>query len=504
MVTRSAGGGANRHAARLTSHQTPQRPASGDVTGVGATGAPEPGAGPDAVVPGDPMPGEPWTELGYAKRLVRAYGGRLRYVPAWRRWLVWDGQRWDRDESGQAARWMKTIARQITAGTQAIPDPAEREAAYRQARKGEAAHAIAGALTLAGTEHPVVAVPASFDPDPFLLNCPNGTLDLRTMGLRRHDPADLITKVTRAACRPAADGPEWAKFLDRVQPDPDMRGYLARLTGHALEGRVTEHLLPIHHGDGANGKSTFFDAVLAALGDYAAPADPELLTARTFGAHPTGAADLFGLRLAVLHESDRGRYLAEGTVKRLTGGDQVKARRMREDFWSFTPSHTFAMLTNHKPTVSGTDEGIWRRLRLIPWTVVIPGAEQDEQLGDRLALELDAVLAWLLAGYAEWRARGLADPDTVTAATGAYRTESDALARFIADRCLAGPHFTAAASDLFAAWCDWCGTEGEDHGTQTAFGRALTNHGFDSSRDSLTGRKRWKGLGLADDDGDGA
>jgi putative DNA primase/helicase len=173
-------------------------------------------------------------------------------------------------------------------------------------------------------------------------------------------------------------------------------------------------------------------AILAALADYADAADPELLTARTFDAHPTGIADLFGLRLAILHESDHGRRLAEGTVKRLTGGDRVKARRMREDFWHFEPSHTFLMLTNHKPVISGTDEGIWRRIHLIPWDV-------DIAVGDKLALELDAVLAWLVQDHAGWRAKGLAPPAKVTEATDTYKSESDALGRFLEQRCLLYP-----------------------------------------------------------------
>jgi putative DNA primase/helicase len=237
---------------------------------------------------------------------------------------------------------------------------------------------------------------------------------------------------------------------------------------------------------------------MAALGDYADAADPELLTARDFAAHPTGVADLFGLRLAVLHESDHGRRLAEGTVKRLTGGDRIKARRMREDFWHFTPSHTFAMLTNHKPVISGTDEGVWRRVRLIPWDVVVPEAERDEQLGDRLALELDHVLAWLVGGYQRWRASGLDEPQQVTAATDAYRAESDALARFIDQRCLTGPHHRVQSSELFAAWSKWCADEGEDAGTQTAFSTALLNRGFDKRATNVG--KVWTGLGLAASD----
>ncbi len=238
--------------------------------------------------------------------------------------------------------------------------------------------------------------------------------------------------------------------------------------------------------------------MLGALGDYAAPADPELLTARTFDAHPTGTADLFGLRLAVLHESDHGRRLAEGTVKRLTGGDRIKARRMREDFWSFDPSHTFLMLTNHKPVISGTDERIWRRIKLVPWDIVIPIGECDLGLDDRLALEQDAVLAWLISGYRDWHSRGLADPDPVTQATAAYQAESDVLARFIGERCLTGPRFHVRSSDLFAAWSRWCGAEGEEAGTQTAFSIALVNRGFDKRTTNIG--KVWDGLGLEGDD----
>jgi putative DNA primase/helicase len=449
----------------------------------------------------DPLPGEPWTELGYARRLIHVYGGRLRYVPAWRRWLVWDGKRWAHDATGQAQRWAKVIARRLTTEALAVEDEQKRRALLNLARRGESSSGVRGALILAGTETGIVVTPDDLDADPFLLNCTNGVLDLRTGELGPHDPDLLLTKMTRAAYRPGACGREWDKFLTRVQPDPEMRAYLARLTGHSLEGRVVAHILPIQCGVGANGKSTFTLAVQSALGDYAAAADPELLIARDFAAHPTGVADLFGLRLAVLTESDSGRRLAEGTVKRLTSSEPVKARRMREDFWSFTPSHTFWMLTNHKPLVSGTDEGIWRRIRLVPWDVVIPESERDEELADRLALELDAVLAFLVRGYQDWRANGLGDPEQVIRATEAYKAESDALARFLDQCCLTGQHFHVRSSDLFAAWCKWCIDEGEEPGSQTKFSKDLTDRGFDK-RPTRTG-KIWTGLGLQSGGEDG-
>ena len=395
---------------------------------------------------------------------------------------------------------MKSIARAQTAWAMAITDERDRAAAIRLTRRGETSAAVAGALTLASTEPGIVVTPDDLDADPFLLNCANGTLDLRTGELREHDPADLLTKITRAAYRSGADGQEFAGFLARVQPDAAMRDYLRRLIGQSLEGRVAEHIVAIFCGGGANGKTTFAGATAYALGDYSGPADPELLTARDYAAHPTGSADLFGLRLAILHETDRGRHLAEATVKRLTGGDRIKARRMREDFWSFDPSHTFVMLTNHRPIVGGTDEGIWRRIKLVPWEVEIPPGEQDPDLGDRLALEADAILTWAVSGYRDWREHGLADPDTVVAATGTYRAESDAIARFIDQRCLTGPHFTARSAELFAAWCKWCAAEGEEPGTQTAFSAELSKRGFGKFKDGY-GRMRWKGLALAAEDG---
>jgi putative DNA primase/helicase len=447
----------------------------------------------------DPMPGEPLTELGYARRLIEVYGGQLRYVPVWRWWLVWDGKRWARDTTGQAARWMKSIARLITADALAVADKDKRATALRQAKRGESAGGIAGALTLAGTETELVVTPDDLDADPYLLNCRNGVVDLRTGEISPHDPNLLLTKVTGASYRPGTRGDVFGAFLARVQPDEEMRAYLARLLGHALEGRQAVHILPIFHGEGSNGKSTLVNGAMSALGDYADAADPGMLTARGYDAHPTGVADLYGLRLAVLHESDAGRRLAEGTVKRLTGGDRIKARRMREDFWSFDPTHTFLMLTNHRPIVGGTDEGLWRRLRLVPWGVVIPAEERDEELPGKLLLELDAILTWLVGGCLGWRSDGLGDPKPVMEATAAFRAESDALARFIAEQCLTGPHFTVPSAELFAAWSKWCARENEEAGTQTAFSNALTNRGLDKTKDGR-GRMRWRSIRLAAED----
>lgn len=440
----------------------------------------------------DPLPQEPITELGYARRLIEVYGDRLRFVVAWNRWLIWDGAKWAPDTDGQAQRWAKIIAR--TVNTLVIANPHADKDTLRGAKRAESNSAVKGALTLASTEPEIAVSPDKLDADPYLLNCRNGILDLRTGERSAHDPGRLLTKMADAAYDPAAAGPEFGKFLERIQPDGGMRDYLARLLGHTIDGTVTAHILPIFWGDGANGKSTLVDAVMHALGDYADAADPDLLRARTFDAHPTGVADLYGLRLALLHEGDANHHLAEGTVKRLTGGDRLKARRMREDFWSFSPSHTFVMLTNHKPRVGGTDEGIWRRLRLVPFGVVIPPQERDEDLGRKLSDEADAVLAWLVAGYLAWRSGGFDEPQQVSEATGAYRAESDAVGRFLDERCLLKPACHAGSTELFNEFERWCNAEREDAGTPKAFATALKTKGFESYRSNGI---RWRGIGLA-------
>ena len=455
----------------------------------------DPGKPADPLPDEDPLPEEPMTELGYARRLIEIYGARLRFVVAWNRWLIWDGKRWAPDTDGQAQRWMKVIARTVTSAV--LLDKHATKEMLRAAKRAESNGGVKGALTLASTEPEIAVSPEDLDADPYLLNCRNGILDLRTGELLEHDPARLLTKMTAAAYDSGAGGPEFAKFLERIQPDQGMREFLARLLGHSLDGTVTEHILPIFYGDGANGKSTLIEAVMRALGDYADAADPDLLRARTFDAHPTGVADLFGLRLALLHESDAGHRLAEGTVKRLTGGDRIKARKMHQDFWSFEPSHTFVMLTNHKPVVGGTDEGIWRRLRLVPFEVVIPPEERDEELGSKLAAEVDAVLTWLIAGYRAWRESGMGEPQQVTEATSAYRAESDPLGRFLEDQCLRMPGLHAGSTKLFDAFEEWCKAEREDPGTHTAFGNAMRAKGFESYRSNGI---RWRGVGLAAED----
>lgn len=452
---------------------------------------------PSVVDPGPPdIRGEQHSgQLRMAERLVKRAEDSLRHVHGVG-WHVWDGARWARDLNGTATRLAVATIKAAYVDLADLASDDERKALFRDIRKCESAAGIDGVLKLAGSLLPLSVSVDQLDADPYLFNTANGTLDLRTGTVRPHRPDDLLTKVAGCGYDPDAASEPFDRFLGEILPAQDVREFVARLFGHALVGRVVEHLLPIFTGTGANGKTTLIDLVAKVFGDYAIAAEPDLLVDRG-AVHTTGQADLLGVRLAVCSETDAGRRLAAATVKRLTGGDKVRARRMRQDNIEFDASHSVFMVTNHKPQVAGDDPALWRRLRIVPFDVTV--AEQDSGLPQRLALELPAVLAWIVHGHADWHAQGLDEPAAVKAATDSYRADSDALGRFLEERTITSTYATVKARELFGAWSAWCHTNGEEAGTEKAIATQLAARGFVKvKRSTMT----YLGLGLAADEDD--
>lgn len=420
----------------------------------------------------------------FAYRLAERYAGRLIHVHGLG-WHAWDGRRFVLDEHGAAKR---AVLDELRRGlSESLFDKELRN----DVRKCESSSGVSGVLDLAAALEVFATAVSDLDADPHLLNCANGTLDLRTLELSPHNPSDRITKVTRAAYDPDVKPGAWHEFLEAVLPDPAVRGYVQRQIGVALLGKVVEHVLPIWTGTGANGKSTAVNALCWALGDYASTAEPDLLLHKTY-AHPTGEMDLLGRRLVVVSETDEGRKLAEATMKRLTGGDKIKARRMRQDFVEFAPSHTAILITNHLPSVSGDDPAVWRRIRVVPFEVVIPEHERDPGLPERLQGAADEILAWAISGWRQYCESGLAEPEPVLSATGAYKADCDAVGRFIDECCVtSSPAVKATTTQLFEAWERWRVQEGAPEMSRKAFGQALDRHGYpvtDKTRDG-----RWRG-----------
>jgi putative DNA primase/helicase len=432
------------------------------------------------------------TDLGNASRLVAHHGNDLRYCYPWGSWLIWDGRRWSLDESGEIHRRAKRTVREIYREAADAADDKTREALGKHAKASEAENRIQAMISLAKSEVPIM--PAAMDRDPWLLNVGNGTLDLRTGELLEHRREDLLTKLA-GEYDPEASASTWTSTLERVLPSAEVRAFFKRLCGYAISGDVSEHVLPVLYGTGANGKSTILNALLEAAGEYGMQAAPDLLIAKR-GGHPTEVADLFGMRFVASIEVEDGRRLAESLVKTLTGGDKVRARRMRQDFWEFDPTHKVFMAVNHKPQVRGNDNAIWRRIRLLPFEQTIPPAEQDKKLPEKLRAELPGILAWAVEGCLEWRREGLKAPEEVRKATGRYRSEMDVIGAFLKDCCEEGAEHDVAAKDLYARYKTWCDENGEAGEKQRTFGSKLSERGYERYRGGASGGHRWRGLTL--------
>lgn len=433
------------------------------------------------------------TDLGNSYRFVRHFGRIVRYCYPWESWIIFDGKRWKPDTSGEIQRLGKEIPKEILREAADAPDDDTRKSLAKHALKTQSATRIRDMLALAKSDVPVQ--PEDFDRDPHLLNVANGTLDLKTGELKPHDRVDLITKLAPVGYDPEATAPTWAAFLERVLPSESVREFLKRLAGYSLTGDVSEHVLPVLFGVGANGKSTAVNAMLEAVGEYGIQAAPDLLMAKR-GGHPTEVADLFGCRLASVTEVEDGRRLNEALVKQLTGGDRIRARRMRQDFWEFTPTHKAILSVNHKPEIRGTDTGIWRRIRLIPFTEVVPPVEQDKKLPEKLRRELPGVLRWMVEGCLQWQREGLNAPDEVRKATGQYRADMDVIGAFLTECCETGDEANVSAKDLYTRYRTWCEDNGETAVKQRKFGTQLTERNYTRYRGGASGGHRWKGLTL--------
>lgn len=450
---------------------------------------------------------DPWafntTDLGNAERLVARHGEDLRYCHPWQKWLVWDGCRWRVDDTAEVHRRARETARSIYAEASAIPGTDQAAELRRKelgawARRVEARDRLSAMVDLARSEESIPVLPPQLDADPWLLNCLNGTLDLRTGKLLPHEREHLLTKLAPVAYDPGATCPTWLAFLDVIlRGDAEVIGFLQRFVGYALTGVIREHVLVTCYGTGSNGKGTFLGTLLGLLGDYAWQGTPDLLMSKDVEGHPTDLTGLFGVRFAACSETESGRHFSEARVKTLTGGDRITARRMREDFWSFEPTHKLALATNHRPIIKSTDHGIWRRQRLVPFTVKIPNEHQDKQLPEKLRAELPGILRWALEGCLAWQRDGLGDASAIRDATEAWRDESDVLGGFLEACCEQGMRAVVPARELYARYLAYCEANREEPLKQKPFGQRLAEKGFLAIKGGK-GARLWRGLKLAE------
>jgi putative DNA primase/helicase len=435
---------------------------------------------------------EAFTDRNLAKIFAGLARERVLYVPQWG-WLVWDGRRWTLDAGGHRVATMAADELPLHFARLAVSakDSAERREALRAALKAMSRHRISAALELA--KGWLLAEPSDFDRDPFLLNVLNGTLDLRTGELRPHDPADRLTKLAPVVYDPGATAPTWERFLSEVfLGDRELIGYVQRALGYSITGDTREEVVFICYGTGRNGKSVLLETIVSILGDYARAVPQDLILARgeREDTHPAVLAELVGVRMALIVETEEDRRLNAARLKGLSGQDTLTARHLYRPYFNFRPQAKLWLRTNYKPRVSDHTPAMWERLRLIPFRAYFPPERRDKTLRAKLLAEASGILNWLLAGVREWLRSGLREPDAVLEATESYRQEQDLIGQWLSERCVVDPKAVTAFKELFEDYQAWCRELGEQPVSARRFAASLEERGFDKT--TLDGKARAK------------
>jgi len=443
----------------------------------------------------------PCTDLGNAERLAQRHGLDLRWCEDWNAYLVWTGKHWALDKMGEVSRRAFDTAREIAREAAECDHDARRKSLLKHAITSEGAGRLDAMVRLARAQPGVAIGSDQFDADPWLLPCANGTLDLRTGALRPSRREDLSTRSLALDWDPEAECPRWLRFLEEVQPDPEVRAFLQRWAGYALTGVIREHGFTIHWGTGRNGKSVFMDTLLHVFGAFARQVPTELLVQKQGQSHPAEKMVLRGLRLASASETEQGAKLAVAILKVLTGGEAISARGMRENFTEFKPTHKLALQTNSKPRITEDSVAVWARVMLVAWTITIPPERRDPALKEKLEAESAGILRWAVAGCLDWQKTGLGPPAAVLAATEEYRRESNPIGDFLDDRCTRDPipgkdTARVLAKQLYEAFKAWCDDNGRPLVSQKALGDALTTLGY--QRRPYGGVTSYVGLRLVD------
>lgn len=434
------------------------------------------------------------TDDGNALRLVDAHEHEIRYVPERSRWLVWEGHRWGWDEAGHVRELMKAIARDLPI----VEAPERKHRAYSLSARGTSA-----SLQQACSDKRIIARAGRLDSYRLQLNTPGGIVDLLTGDIAAPDPEQLHTRSAAVAPEKMAT-PRWDTFLeDTFGGDSEMAAFVQRLAGYSASGDVRYQILPFLFGGGQNGKSVLMDVLRALLGDYAAPAPAAFLMA---GKHEHSAelAQLQGLRLVIASEVNQDARFDEAKMKELTGGEAIRARFMRQDFFTFEPTHHLWLMGNHQPEVKAGGDSFWRRLRLVPFLHKVPDHKKIENLS-RLLVDEEGpgILHWVVQGAVDVFDGGLRAPESVMSATRAYADEEDHLGRFLEACCMRSTSDVVRleTKKLRAAYETWCHAEGETALKPQALGRELKRRGI--SRSDSNGRAFYAGLSLLATDEEG-
>ncbi|MHB1668838.1 DNA primase family protein [Thiomonas sp.] len=461
----------------------------------------------------------PLTDVYNAGRLAQRHAGRLAYCPQRGQWLEFDGNHWAGDEMRHVMQHAIQVTRDLLAESQILISRAmmagtdgerDKKTAIAQgmlewARKSQAKPRLDAMLGLAKTDPQLTVHQSKLDEDDMLLGVQNGVIDLETGAFRDGQAGDFITR--QAGCEWRGDEtetscPRWEQFLAEIQPDPDVRWWLQKFIGYCLTGSTKEQIFPIFQGKGKNGKSVLMTIMTKLLGSYAETVQFDTFIENDKSAIRNDLAALDKVRLVFANEGKESARLDEGIIKQMTGGDQIRARFLHREFFTYAPRYKIVLVTNHRPVITGTDEGIWRRPVLVPFPTFFPPEKRDKDLDKKLLAELPGIMAWAMVGLLAWKEQGLELPRALALANAEYRQESDVVGLWIEDRCQLDDLPTERSevvtpiADLYRDYEMWIRDAGHRPLSSKSLVEKLTERGHERCRDRR-GNRAVRGIRLS-------
>lgn len=423
-----------------------------------------------------------FSEDRLAQEFANKHNKNWRYVAVWNKWFLWNGRCWNEENTFKIIDEARKTCRNI-------PNAKEQQLRHIESHK-----TITNIVKLAQTDRRIAFVSDGFDKYAWLLNTPKGTIDLKTGDIRPHKKEDYITKITTAS--PAdMPTPVWNKFLDDITDgNKELQSFLQRVLGYCLTGSTEEQILLFLYGSGANGKSVFLNVISEILGSYSKTAPMDTFTATKGNKHSTDIAGLKGARLVTATETESGQCWAESKIKQLTGSDKVSARFMRQDNFEYTPQYKIIIAGNHKPSIRNIDEAMRRRIVLVPFDKTIPPEKRDKKLQEKLLLEAEGILMWILEGCLKWQNEGLQVPQIIRNTTDEYFLEEDVIGGWLSECCEVGNNYTGLSSELFDSYRNYCEENGEYIYSQKKFIENLKSRGFKEWKHPQTRRNGLMGL----------
>lgn len=414
------------------------------------------------------------TDTGNAARFGLRHAGQVIYVPG-QGWMVWDGLKWQGDDVDRIMEMAKVLSRNIYQEGDTLEDNDARIAVAKHAKNSQQAPRLKATLELAQSIPELVLKYDQLDSHDMLLGVGNGVVNLKTGKLQAAKPEDYITRHGSVMFDAAATCPLFLQFLNQITgASKPLIAYLQRVIGYCLTGNAAEQCLFFLYGYGANGKSTFLTVLTDLLGsDLARQTPSETLMARKSSGGSNDIARLLGVRVVIANEIEDGSLLAESLVKQMTGGDVMTARFLYGEFIEFVPKFKLFIAGNHKPTIRGRDQGIWRRINLIPFEVTIPPRQRDKRLSIKLRAELPGILNWAIKGCLAWQKSGLAQPKLVTDAVKSYREEMDLIGQWVTENCIVGPQHAWPSRQAYANYKLWAEGGGYKPMSESIFSREL-------------------------------